>query len=82
MPTLTVRNIDETILANLKRRAQARHRSLEAEVRAILALAATPSSEAQVDEIRAIHDRILARRNGEPLATDSVRMLADGRERV
>ncbi|MFZ1425762.1 MAG: hypothetical protein WAS21_03210 [Geminicoccaceae bacterium] len=82
MPTLTVRNIDETILANLKRRARAKHRSLEAEVRAILALAAAPSSEAQVDEIRAIHDRILARRNGESLATDSVRLLADSRERV
>ncbi len=82
MPTLTVRNIDEAILAKLKRRAQARHRSLEAEVRAILALAAATGSDAQVNEIRAIHDRILARRNGEPLATDSVRLLADGRERV
>ena len=81
MPTLTVRNLDETILANLKRRARARHRSLEAEVRAILSLAAIPSSDAHIDEIRAIHDRILARREGKPLTSDSVRMLAGARER-
>jgi plasmid stability protein len=82
MPTLTVRNIDEATLAELKRRAQAGHRSLEAEVREILTRASTPSGDDLLAEIRAIHDRILARRAGRPLPTDSARMLADGRERV
>jgi antitoxin FitA len=79
MPTLTVRNIDQTTLAGLKRRARAMNRSLEAEVREILSLAATPSDDALVEEIRAIRDRILARRDGKPLATDSVRVLAGER---
>lgn len=82
MPTLTVRNIDETTLAGLKRRAQSGHRSLEAEVREILARAAAPSSDDLLGEIRAIHDRILARRHGQPLPTDSARMLAGERERA
>lgn len=36
MPQLTIRNIDEALYARLKDRARSNHRSLEAEVRAIL----------------------------------------------
>ena len=82
MPTLTVRNIDEVTLAGLKRRAQTGNRSLEAEIREILARAAATGSDDLLAEIRAIHDRILARRNGQPLPTESARMLTGERERV
>lgn len=80
MPTLTVRNLEDVTLKRLKRRAEAHQRSLEAEVREILARAALPEADELVDEIRGLHDRILARRGGEPLPTDSVRVLATVRD--
>ena len=80
MPTLTVRNLEDATLRRLKRRAEAHQRSLEAEVREILARAALPEADGLVDEIRGLHDRILARRGGEPLTTDSVRVLATVRD--
>jgi plasmid stability protein len=40
MKGLLVRNLDEGILERLKRRARARHRSLQGEIHAILAAAA------------------------------------------
>jgi len=36
VPQLTIRNIDDALYARLKDRARSNHRSLEAEVRAIL----------------------------------------------
>lgn len=80
MPTLTVRNVEEATLNRLKRRAEAHRRSLEAEVREILSRAAAPETEELAAEIRGLHDRILARRGGEPLPTDSVRVLAGVRD--
>ncbi|MFO1049436.1 MAG: plasmid stabilization protein [Geminicoccaceae bacterium] len=80
MPTLTVRNLEDVTLKRLKRRAEAHQRSLEAEVREILARAALPEADELVDEIRGLHDRILARRGGEPLPTDGVRVLATVRD--
>jgi plasmid stability protein len=80
MPTLTVRNLDEATLHRLKRQAEAHRRSLEAEVREILSRAAAPEADELVAEIRSLHDRILARRGGEPLRTDSVRVLAAVRD--
>jgi plasmid stability protein len=80
LPTLTVRNLDEATLHRLKRQAEAHRRSLEAEVREILSRAAAPDADELVAEIRGLHDRILARRDGEHLPTDSVRMLATVRD--
>ena len=80
MPTLTVRNVDEATLNRLKHRAEIHRRSLEAEVREILSRAAAPEADELAAEIRGLHDRILARRGGEPLPTDSVRVLAAVRD--
>ena len=81
MPTLTVRNVENATIDRLKRRAEAHRRSLEAEVREILARAAGPEGDELVAEIRGLHDRILDRRGGTPLPTDSVRVLAAVRDR-
>lgn len=37
MATLTIRNLDDTLVASLKARAQGNNRSLEAEIRELLA---------------------------------------------
>lgn len=55
MPTLTVRNLDETALERLKQRAAANHRSLEAEVRTLLERAASSTTrEAFIERSRVI----------------------------
>ena len=82
MPTLTVRNLEDATMERLRRRAETHRRSLEAEVREILSRAAGPDGDGLVAEIRAIHDRILARRGGVPLPTDSVSLLAAVRDRT
>ncbi len=46
MANLTIRNLDDEVVAKLKARAKAHHRSLEAELRALLSeAAARPSRE-------------------------------------
>lgn len=42
MPALHIRNVDDSVIAALKRRAAARHRSLEGELRDVLEQAAFP----------------------------------------
>jgi plasmid stability protein len=82
MPTLTVRNVAQATIDRLKAQAKAHERSLEAEIRRILdEIAQRPDTTEIAREVRAIHDRILARR-GEPAATDSTRMLHGERERL
>jgi plasmid stability protein len=44
MSAVHVRNLDDAVIDALKRRAQANHRSLEGELRAILQAAATEAS--------------------------------------
>ena len=83
MGTVTIRNLDDVMIEALKRRAKAGRRSLEGEVREILARAAAAcDAEDIVREVRTIHDRILARHGGRPLATDSADLLRDERERL
>lgn len=43
MPSLHIRNVDDAVVEELKRRAAANHRSLEGELRALLEQAAFPS---------------------------------------
>ncbi len=49
-------------------------------MREILSRAAAPEADELAAEIRGLHDRILARRGGEPLPTDSVRVVAGVRD--
>lgn len=54
MATVTVRNLDDAVVAALKSRAKANNRSLEAEIREILAAAAKPPAPDLVALSRAI----------------------------
>ena len=57
MGQILVRNLDDAVIASLKRRAQMRRSSLEQTAREILAEAARPSKEeawAALDRIRAM----------------------------
>ncbi len=57
MANLTIRNLDDEVVAKLKARAKAHHRSLEAELRVLLSeAAARPSRE----EFLKAADRIAA----------------------
>ena len=76
------RNVEEATMSRLKRRAELHRRSLEAEVREILSRAAGPDGDELAAEIRALHERIITRRGGEPLPTDSVRVLTAVRDRT
>lgn len=57
MPTLTVRNVDETVIRQLKSRARNAGRSLEAEIRVILE---ETSRRPSTDQLLAMADRIAA----------------------
>ena len=78
MATLTVRNLDDAIMAKLKARAKINNRSMEAEVRQILGLAATgPTTETLI----ARADTIAAMTPDHAPQTDSVDLLRKDRER-
>ena len=64
MGTLTVRRIDDTIIARLKARARTRDRSLEAELRDLLSHA---SRQPLILDALAEADRIAAMTPGTPL---------------
>lgn len=77
MATLTIRNLDDTVVEKLKARAKAHHRSLEAELRALLADAARrPSPE----ELRERAEHIAAMTPDVP-QTDSTKIVREFRER-
>lgn len=53
MATLTIRNLDDEVVAKLKARAQSRNRSLEAEVRMLLSEAVSRPSREEFGELAA-----------------------------
>jgi len=77
MANLTVRNLDETIVAKLKQQATKHGRSLEAEVREILRRSA---GRPTVEEIMASVERIAAMTPDVP-QTDSADIIREDRER-
>ena len=77
MANVTIRNLDDEVVACLKARAKANNRSLEAELRDIL----TRSTESMTrQELRALAERIAAKTRDRP-QTDSVVLLREDRDR-
>lgn len=77
MATLTIRNLDDEIVERLKRRAHDNERSLEAEVRALLAEAAQrPSRKA----FRELAERISAMTPKDVKQTDSTLLIREDRD--
>ncbi len=77
MANVTIRNLDDEVVARLKARAKANNRSLEAELRDIL----TRSTESMTrQELRALAGRIAAKTRDRP-QTDSVTLLREDRDR-
>ncbi len=77
MANLTIRNLDDEVVAKLKARAKAHHRSLEAELREIL----TRTARAPISlNRRAIAEQIAAMTPDVP-QTDSVELLREDRRR-
>lgn len=77
MANLTIRNIDDDIVAHLKQRARYHNRSLEAELRTILSDAAMPAGGM---DLRQLADRIAAMTPDKP-QTDSAELLRRDRDR-
>jgi len=77
MPNVLVRDIDDRDLELLKRRAEACGRSLQAELKRILELAARASDE---DAARALAERVSAALAGRP-HPDSTALVREDRER-
>jgi plasmid stability protein len=77
MANVTIRNLDDAVVDKLKARAKAHNRSLEAELREILAAAAQPA--AAVD-LRALAERIAAM-TPDVAQTDSTELLREDRRR-
>ncbi len=76
MANLTIRNLDDEVVAKLKARAKAHHRSLEAELRALLSeAAARPSRE----EFLKAADRIAAM-TPDVKQTDSTKIIREFRD--
>ena len=79
MGTLTVRNIDDTVIDDLKAQARQHNRSLEAEVRDILRRHQDLRRRPTVDELLALADKVAAMTPKVP-QTDSVELLHESRE--
>ncbi len=78
MIKLTVRNLEEEVVARLKVRAESRGRSLESEIRQILrdaARAPTPR------ELKAVAERITAMTPRDRVQTDSTALIRAARDR-
>ncbi len=69
MGVLTIRNVDDDVIAALKARARANHRSLEGELRYLLARSAAPRSTLGIVRERA---RMAARYRANPSVRESV----------
>jgi plasmid stability protein len=79
MANLTIRNVDDDIVETLKARAKAHNRSLEAEIRQILAdQVRRPWRGGAV--LRALAEKIAAMTPNVP-QTDSVELLREDRDR-
>ena len=78
MANVTVRNIDDQVIASLKAQAKANHRSLEGEIRHVLSQKAFRST--LVEEFRERTARLHSLTEGLP-QTDSVDLLREDRDR-
>lgn len=78
MANLTVRNISDEVIASLKAQAKANYRSLEGEIRHILAQRALRSN--RIEEFRERTARLLSLTEGLP-QTDSVALIREDRDR-
>lgn len=77
MANLTIRNLDDEVVAKLKARADSNNRSLEAELREVLGRAAeTPTSQ----QLKAIAERVAAMTPDVP-QTDSTLLIREDRDR-
>jgi antitoxin FitA len=76
MAQVIIRNLDETVVAHLKRRASRRGRSLEQELRDILASAARADREAFREGARVFKDTLRGRDH-----SDSTDLIRDDRDR-
>ncbi|MCH7796575.1 MAG: hypothetical protein IH900_15750 [Proteobacteria bacterium] len=76
MANLTIRNLDDEVVAKLKARAKAHHRSLEAELREILSV--TVSRQAREDFL-ARAERIAAM-TPDVAQTDSTEIIREDRD--
>lgn len=77
MAQVIVRNLDDAVVAALKRNAARRGRSLEQELRVILTHAARPIAEERL----AMSRRIRAMTPGRRLLSDSARLIRQDRDR-
>ena len=77
MATVTIRNLDDDVVERLKGRAKVNNRSLEAEIREILAL---ESQKPSLSEFRLIAERIAAMTPDVP-QTDSAMIIREFRDR-
>lgn len=78
MTKLTVRNLEEEVIARLKTRAESRGRSLEGEVREILRDAARVPTPRQ---LRAVAEQITAMTPADRVQTDSTELIRAARDR-
>jgi plasmid stability protein len=76
MANLTIRNLDDAVVAKLKARAKAHHRSLEAELRALLSEAAAQPSR---EDFQSLAARIRAMTPEGP-QTDSTLLIREDRD--
>jgi plasmid stability protein len=86
MAQLTIRKVDDVVVKRLRQRAKRSQRSLEAELRVILAdavPAAAPERAAAWDEIDRIRERARRRLKGRAPedSTKAIRAARDGRAR-
>jgi plasmid stability protein len=77
MANITIRNLDDDVVEQLKDRARAHHRSLEAELRQILSEAARRPG---MDELKTLAERI-ARLTPAVPQSDSTHLIREDRER-
>lgn len=75
MGQIIVRNLDEDVIARLKRRAAERNMSLERHVREVLAEAAKPDRAEAIAKITALRDSI------GPVTGDSTKVIRRMRDR-
>jgi plasmid stability protein len=78
MATVTIRNLDDAVVRKLKRQAKTNHRSLEAELRALLSEEARKRGQLQAFRQRA--DRIVAM-TPRKRQTDSTLLMREDRGR-
>ena len=78
MPTITIRNLEETVVARLEERARTNGRSLETELRALLTgIAVRPSRKELIEQA----GRISAMTPGDTRQTDSTHLIREWRNR-